>query len=433
MTRTCIIVSPYFPPSTLAGVHRARHLAKHLPAVGWQPVIVTVDEAYHEERLDPGLKALVPASVEVLKVPALPARLCRRFGLGEISLRAWRPLRQAVRGLIATRPIDAVLITGSPWYPMLFAPEIRQRHGVPVVLDFQDPWVSAWAATQPRFSKTGISHRIAEWLEPRAVRGADYITSVSATQNDEMARRYPWLDRRRMAAIPIGGDSADYEALRNGRAGDIHALFRPGAITLCFVGTFMPRTEPLMQVFLAAFAQARARYAEGMKSVRLLFVGTSNQPNDTITYRVRPVAEMHGVANAVDEVPQRVPYLDALSVLARSDGVMLIGSDEPHYTASKIYPGLMAGRPFISLFHRLSSAHSILAAAGGGLTYAFGSDSELHGLRDALTDGIITLVRDGNSLGRPNPATYAPYEASAIAAQYAEIFDGLANDSSKGA
>ena len=131
MNRNAIIVSPYFPPSTLAGVHRARHLAKHLPAAGWTPIVVAVDEAYHEERLDPGLAALVPPSVEVVKVPALSQRVCRPLGLGEISLRAWRPLKAALRHLLETRPIGAVLITGSPYYPMLLAGEIKRRFGVP--------------------------------------------------------------------------------------------------------------------------------------------------------------------------------------------------------------------------------------------------------------------------------------------------------------
>jgi glycosyltransferase involved in cell wall biosynthesis len=434
LSRTAIIVSPYFPPSTVAGVHRARHLAKHLPTAGWAPVVVAVDEAYHEERLDPGLAALVPPSVEVVKVPALSARLCRPFGLGEISVRAWRPLRQAVLHLIERRRVGAVLITGSPYYPMLMASAIRQRFGVPVVLDFQDPWVSRWGATLPRCSKGGVTHQLAEWLEPKAVRAADFITSVSETQNEEMAARYPWLDHSRMTAIPIGGDPADYEALRGGNAvGDPHGLFRPGAITLSYVGTFMPRTEPLMKVFLQAFARVRARHPEVMTSVRLLFVGTSNQPNDTTGFRVRPLAEAHGLADIVDEVPQRVPYLEAIGVMARSDGIMLIGSDEAHYTASKIYPGLMAGRPFISLFHRMSSAHAILSAAGGGVTFAFGSESELSSLRDGVADGILTLVRDGRRLGRPNRDAYAPYEASAIAAKFAEIFDRLSSQRSKSA
>ena len=30
--RSVVLISPHFPPSTLAGVHRARHMAKHLPA-----------------------------------------------------------------------------------------------------------------------------------------------------------------------------------------------------------------------------------------------------------------------------------------------------------------------------------------------------------------------------------------------------------------
>ena len=47
--REMVLVSPYFPPSTLAGVHRARHLAKHLPAWGWKPIVLCVDEAFHEQ------------------------------------------------------------------------------------------------------------------------------------------------------------------------------------------------------------------------------------------------------------------------------------------------------------------------------------------------------------------------------------------------
>src|SRR6185436_18507338 len=89
VSKTCVIVSPYFPPSTLAGVHRARHLAKHLPKTGWTPTVLCVDEAFHEQRLDEGLAALLPASLEVVKVTAMPQRLCRTMGVGDMGLRAW--------------------------------------------------------------------------------------------------------------------------------------------------------------------------------------------------------------------------------------------------------------------------------------------------------------------------------------------------------
>jgi hypothetical protein len=367
----------------------------------------------------------VPRSVEIVKVKALPAPLTRLFGVGEISLRACSQLRSALFRLLSTRQIGAVFITGSPYYPMLLASEIKRRFGVPVILDFQDPWVSAWGARQAPLSKTGISHRLATLLEPRAVRAADFITSVSEIQNAEMAVRYEWLDRSRMAAIPIGGDPDDYGALRKVPGHQVGGYLSSECVNLSYVGTFMPRSETLMKVLLKGFAQFRNQRPRAAASVRLNFIGTSNQPNDTTTYRVRPLAEAEGVADAVLEVPERVPYLTALECLTQSNGLLLIGSDEPHYTASKIYPGLMSGRPYLSLFHHVSSAHAILLRAGGGIALGFSSPVELAELVNHVCDGLVQLVISPESLARVDPAAYAPYEARAIAFQYAKIFNEL--------
>src|SRR5262245_5564133 len=100
-----VIVSPFFPPSTLAGVHRARHLAKHLPAAGWTPIVLCVDESHHEQRLDPALATLVPDYVEIVKTTALPAWFAHCLGVGDISLRAWWSLRRALIRLLETRPV----------------------------------------------------------------------------------------------------------------------------------------------------------------------------------------------------------------------------------------------------------------------------------------------------------------------------------------
>jgi hypothetical protein len=159
--------------------------------------------------------------------------------------------------------------------------------------------------------------------------------------------------------------------------------------------------------------------------MRLNFVGTSNQPDDTSSYRVVPLAEEAGIAELVREVPQRIPYLQALGVLAASDGLLLIGSDEPHYTASKIYPALMSGRPFVSLFHRASSAHAIVSAAGGGRALTFDGVHEFEAQESSIADALRTLARHPEMLGRVDPAAYAPYTARAVSKRFAEIFDRL--------
>ena len=50
----------------------------------------------------------------------------------------------------------------------------------------------------------------------------------------------------------------------------------------------------------------------------------------------------------------------------------------------------MSGRPFLSLFHSASSAHRILADAGGGYALSFATPDELEGLQS-----LSSLPRSG--------------------------------------
>lgn len=422
VTPTVLVLSPHFPPSTVAGVHRARHLAKHLPAHGWRPIVVRADERSYTEPGDPALAELVPADLEQARTSALPARLCRLVGVGDIGLRALPYFRSAIGRLIVAERPRLVFITGAPFYPMLLARGITSRFGLPVVLDFQDPWVSAHGATHSGISKAALAHRLAEALEPLAVRRAAFVTSVSQLQNEEMAARYPWLDRERMAAIPIGGDPDDFAALRKVPVAGA-PLLDPSMINFSYVGTLLPRAAPLFRQLFQALAQVRREAPDLARRLRFNFVGTSNHPGVAAGPRVLPLATQAGVADLVWELPRRLPYLEALSVLANSDVVLLIGSDEPHYTASKIYPALMSGRPYLSLFHSASSAHHILTAAGGGRAVAFADARELEASAPLLADATRVLATTPQEIGEVRPEAVEPYLARAIAGRFAGVFD----------
>lgn len=384
-----------------------------------------MDEAYHDQPTDRRLAGLLPPDLRLVKVGALPARVTRPFGIGDISIRAFYSLREAIFRLLSTESIDVVFITGSPYYPMLLAPSIKRRFGVPVVLDFQDPWVSDWGADQPVMSKAGIVHVLANRLEPRAVAAASFVTSVSDLQNEAMAERYPWLDGARMAGIPIGGDPDDFVALKD-ETRATRALLDDGYLHFSYVGTFLPRAGALVQVLFRSFARLRETTPHLAERIRFNFIGTSNQFScDSKVASVSAIAEREGVAAAVREIPQRVPYLSALGVLVRSTCLLLIGSDEPHYTASKIYPALMSGRPFLSLFHAASSAHNILVAAGGGKAHAFSDLESLVSLESAISESMRQLALQPHSVGTPESSAYHDYHAHNIAARFARIFDSI--------
>jgi hypothetical protein len=427
MKRVCC-VSLNFPPSSIASVHRVRHLAKYLPAYGWQPIIVCVDERDLNEPLDWRLLNLVPTSTIIEKIRGIPLSLTRPLGITDLGLRAYWSLRREIEKLLQSNNYDVVLMTGWPFYQMLLSRYIKRYFRVPVVLDFQDPWVSGFGAEQPALSKASLSFRLAKMLEPCALRCADFVTSVSDIQNSQMAARYQWLDRSRMAAIPIGGDPDDFTATWLKTLETDESDLEPGFVHLSYVGTFLPKSGPLVRALFRAFARLRSNEPALAARVRLNFVGTSNQANNAYTYRVRPIAEAEGVADAVREIPRRLPYLQALKVIVKSSGLLLLGSDEPHYTASKIYPALMSGRPYLSIFHVASSANAILSSAGGGRSFTFETPEELDALGPSLAQGLMTLAFNPHALGAVDPIAYAPYEARNIAGRFADIFDRISSN-----
>lgn len=422
--KTVLIVSPYYPPGPTACAHRARLLAKHLESFGWRPLILCVDESYLEEQLDHGLTALCSAHAEVVKSRALPVRFFRPFGVGEVTLRSWFHMRNDIKRLMRERSLDAALFTGSHFYSMLHAPMV-QKSGVPVVLDFQDPWVSAWGATRPFFSKAGAAHLLAKILEPKAVGAADFITCVSERQIAEMRMQYSGLTADRMAAIPIGGDPEDYAALRTASASECKFALDPSRFNLSYVGTIWPAVIETLRTLIEALAVVRMQRPDVYERLRLNFIGTTENPDASDGCWVRALASAVGVSDAVREEPRRLPYLQALSLQAQSDAILMLGSAQPHYTASKIYGAMMAGRPYLSVYHQLSSSHQILSRAGGGISLGFAGVEGLPFLVGKVADAIVRLATNANTFDRVDPAAYSEYTAAGIAGRYAKIFDSL--------
>ena len=99
-----LILYPHFPPSNLAGVHRPRLFAQHLPSLGWEPIILTVNEKYYEEQPDYNLTKLLPPGLRIEKVSAF--KITKPRIIGDIGLRAFFQLYKRAMELIKSENID---------------------------------------------------------------------------------------------------------------------------------------------------------------------------------------------------------------------------------------------------------------------------------------------------------------------------------------
>ena len=208
-----------------------------------------------------------------------------------------------------------------PVYPALLGAGLKAAFRVPFVLDYQDPWVGAWGQSvgggpggAPDW-KSRASRRLGTWLEPKAVNAADAIVAVSQGTIDGIVERIPAAARLPHGVIPLGFEPDDFTALRAHPPLARHFDATDGLVHLCYVGTLLPAGTGTLRLLLRALARAR-RDDPAASRLRLHFFGTSNQ-SDSAVDRVLPMARECGVADAVTEVPGRLDYLDALSVLTQ--------------------------------------------------------------------------------------------------------------------
>jgi glycosyltransferase involved in cell wall biosynthesis len=433
--RRVLMVSPHFPPDTTAGTHRVRLLVPHLKSYGWTPTVLTVDPRDYEGRLDPDLAALVPDDLEVIRCRAWSAKTTRKFKLGDLGVRAFRGLWQESKRLLSERRFDAFFVTIYPAYPALLGPLAKRKFGIPFVLDYQDPWVGSWGLTVGGGAggsvdlKSRWSRRIAALLEPKAVRAADAITAVSAATYEQIRERNPGLSCRIFAEIPLGGESRDFEALR--RSPRVNRFFDPndGDFHLCYVGTLLPTGFETLRAVLKGVRRLKETDPASYARLRLHFFGTSNQTAPNAPQRVLPEAAAIGVADRVQEIAPRIDYLDALTVQLQASAILLMGSSERHYTASKLYPALLAERPLLAAYHADSTVTAILRQAVQppvARVVAYDdvdrAESKVEELSNHLRAMIVSAVYDSKAVG---VSVLEEYSARSLAGKLARVFNAV--------
>jgi hypothetical protein len=242
-----------------------------------------------------------------------------------------------------------------------------------------------------------MSRVLAQSLEPRALRAADAITAVSHETFEQVRSRHGWTVTRPFAEIPLGVEPSDFDALRGRPSPNPYFDPKDGQAHLCYVGTLLPLGFETLRAVLGAAALLREREPALYKRLRLHFFGTSNQTAPDSPCRVLPVAAELGVASVVSEVPPRLDYLDALSVQAQATALLLLGSSERHYTASKLYPALLAERPILAVYHEASTVVDVLRRAArppAARLVTYGDVDRAPSRVEEISEALASLVRN---------------------------------------
>lgn len=365
-----LMIAYYFPPSGGAGVQRTLKFIKYLPAVGWEPVVLTARDADYPA-YDQSLLAELPPKLTVYRsyIPE-PYQLYRKLTGRQMSeavdiatlsrdaeqrkkfserlaewIRGsffipdarvgWLPFAVAM-GLKAIKHegIDVIYSSAPPYTCHLIGYWLKKLTGRPWVADFRDSWVG-WlsSAKRPKWPD-----KFDRYLEHSVLKSADRILTVSNGIAQDLGSRHPELVDERWLLLSNGYDGADFEGVTANPPSD--------KMVITYTGSLYGHRNP--ESLLQAVAELLTELPELKQQLRLTFVGR-------IGGFIEEMLRQPTFQGMIEIVPY-VPHQQSIQYLLASHVLLLIIDDAP---ANK---GILTGK----LFEYLGARKPILALAPAG-------------------------------------------------------------------
>lgn len=403
--RHFLYLSPYFPPISRVGALRPLKFARHLPALGWLPVVLA--DFWPGAATSAPLLDAVPPDVPVIRdysaraegawraflrgapAPRLDAPKAPRLapaarravsGLGKLVPEALRnpeliPLDdhaphaahalRAARRILRVYPCEAIVVNADPYSSLVLGARLARETGLPLIQDLRDPW-SVCELRRPL--RPALSSAAVDRLERWAVEAAHTVILNTEQARDDYRAHYPDIAAERFTTIRNHGD------------GGLTACGKHGGFdrfTLLFLGHFRRFVEG--DVLLRALAVLRAR---GVPPERVQLVVTGDCPEATVE-----VARSLGVADMLVRHPF-VPYHETGAIMDAADLLVLLNNRTRQRVPAKLYDYATSARPILAVADSPELERIVSGVPG----------AHFRGLDDA--EGVADVVERELALGR---------------------------------
>lgn len=432
------MVSYYFPPSGGPGVQRVLKFVRYLPARGFHPVVLTVPEDAAFPVRDESLAAEIPPETSVVRSPirefyGLYARAARRRHREQRGTKEAPPANlvttatagTGIRGRLLTwirgavfipdgrmgwlpggtragvravreQDIEAIFASGPPFTAHWIARRVAARTGLPLVLDFRDPWTRA--PFYPR--RPTLARAIDERLERSCLRQASAVITVNEAIRSDLLARHPDLDPERFHVITNGWDPADFAGI----------TAAPGTEwTVTHTGT-LPGGLP------AAFARALAAVLRDDPAVeeklRVRFIG--HTPPEVAARLTDPPLD-----RVVRIEPYR-PHRASIEALLESRLLLLAIEEGPEargILTGKLFEYIGSGVPILALVP-VGEASGLIERTGCGR--ALRGDDE-GAITAALREAVEAFRQNRRPFGCPQPGAADAFTRPALTDRLADI------------
>lgn len=407
------MVAYHYPPEgSSSGVLRTLKFSKYLPALGWQPHVLTLREELYRIK-DEQLLRDIPPDVVIHRTRAFDAtyhlavrgRYPAVFAVPD-RFATWLPFGVA-RGLRVIRKYRVrVLFSTSPLPTAhLIAASLQSLTRLPWIADFRDPWIEDGLYPKPGSAR----YHVESVLEALVIRRATRVTVTTEHFRREMLARYPALRPDRIATILNGYDEDDFAGLDDVGPASKFEILHAGLVTPEYRDPL-----PLLRALRACITRGWITHQDA----RVVFLGGGPYLESRVFSEAVRELELGDIV----QVLGRIPYRATIRRMAGAAVLLLLQASDDTRTLipAKAFEYLRIGRP-------------ILALAGDGATADLVRDNDAGIVTDAgdqaaIESALVSLYKRWLGLephGRLNHAHALPFERAALTRTLAEILDSL--------
>ena len=262
--------------------------------------------------------------------------------------------------LVKKDKIDFLYITIPSNYIAPLGYLISKKYKIPYAIDFQDPWLSQYDGTEKLFSKKWLSYKLSSLLEPISLKNASFISSVSEKYYDDMLDKYKFLKPEKCLQVPIGIDEEDFNILNDTKKVPFLFTEDNNKFRLIYTGAMLPKAYTNIELLFKSLVELKKNQKLIFNKLAIHFVGTGLDPNNKNKYNIQEIASEYNLEDIIFEHPARINYIDVINHLVHSDGILIIGSTEKHYSPSKLFQANLAKRPILAILHPESPSHEYI-------------------------------------------------------------------------
>jgi len=381
--KTILMVALDFPPCRSAGVQRTLKFSEYLAQLGWQVIVLTVNDNVHSVS---DKDVVIPKNVRVYRCHSFDSSRDfsikgKYFSWSQIPDRWWSWAVSAIplgKKLIKKYQPNFIWSTYPVSTAHYIAYKLQKTSNIAWVADYRDP-------LQCRYDKKVREYSfVAKWIEKKTILNCAQAVFTTELSAQLYRRLYPNEKLTKFSVIENGYDEGNFRGIDivNNTNNAIYSLLHSGAI-------YENGRDPVN-----LFQAVRELHDEGILNVNnfeLVFRGAS---------KGRYGSEINKFnINELVHFKESIPYQQSLSEMAATSGLLLIqGELFNKQIPGKAYEYIRCNKPILALTPKEGSTGGLLSKVNETEIY-----EDVKGIKSAIIkmmNAKNNVVREASSYSR---------------------------------